>query len=119
MLTEIQKYHDVNKVGNYSGIEIQNNPIRLSVVEKEILDDGKKNPRFEYYQKLKNMSEKYPNLSENNLKLLIDLKEPDENYIQNKLNSAIQNALDLEEQHKFFEFRNSELRKIEYRLFIW
>ena len=111
MLTEIQKYHDVNKVGNYSGIEIQNNPIRLSVVEKEILDDGKKNPRFEYYQKLKNMSEKYPNLSENNLKLLIDLKEPDENYIQNKLNSAIQNALDLEEQHKFFEFRNSELRK--------
>ena len=112
MLTEVQNYIDVSKVGNYNGIETQTNPVRLSVAEKEILDDGKKNPRFEYYQKLKSMSEKYPNLSENNLKLLIELKEPDEDYIENKLSSAIQNALDLEEQHKFFEFRSNYLRKM-------
>lgn len=107
MLTEIQDIIDVNKNINYN-LDTQ---ISLGVEEKQFLSDGKKNPRYEYYQKLKLMQEKYPYMCENDIKFLVEAKEPNEEDITNKLNSIIQETLDLEEQKELFSFRRQKLKK--------
>lgn len=96
MLTEIQDIIDVNK--NF--VEA---PINMNVEE---------NPRYsEYYQKLKIMKEKYPNMAENDVKFLVEAREPDEEEIQNRLNSIIQETLDLEEQKDLFTVRKKILER--------
>ena len=97
MLTEIQDIIDVNK--NF-GLDTQ---INMNVEE---------NPHFsEYYEKLKIMKEKYPNMAENDVKFLVEAKEPDEDEIQSRLNSIIQETLDLEEQKELFMIRKHILQK--------
>ena len=98
MLTEIQDNYDINR--NNIGLE---NQINMQVVET---------PKFsEYYEKLKNMKEKYPNMSENEVKFLVEIKEPNREEIGNRLNTIIQKTLDLEEQKELFINRNSILQK--------
>ena len=98
MLTEIQDNIEINK--NNIGLE---NQINMNVVET---------PKFsEYYEKLKNMKDKYPNMSENEVKFLVEAKEPDGEEIGNKLNTIIQKTLDLEEQRELLISREKILKK--------
>ena len=96
MLTEIQDIIDVNK--NF-GLDTQ--------IETNI----KESHYSEYYEKLKVMKEKYPNMIENDIQFLVEVKEPNEDEIQNRLNSIIQETLNLEEQKELFTMRKKILRK--------
>ena len=66
---------------------------------------------WEYSQKYKDMKDKYPYMSENDVKFLVEAKEPNEEDIQSKINSIIQETLDLEEQKEFLSFRRNKLKK--------
>ena len=103
MLTEIQDIIDVNK--NY-GLDTQ---INMNVEENAHYS--------EYYQKLKIMKEKYPNMAENDVKFLVEAKEPDEEEIQNRLNTFIQETLELDEQKELFMVRKKILQKKAERYF--
>ena len=71
----------------------------------------------EYHQKIKKMKEQYPNMSDNDVKFLVDAKEPNIEEIQNKLNSIIQENLNLEEQKELFSFRQNKFLKKAERFF--
>ena len=71
----------------------------------------------EYHQKVKKMKEEYPNMNENDIKFLVEAKEPSLDEIQNKLNSIIQETLNLEEQKELFSYRQSKLMKKAERYF--
>ena len=96
MLTEIQDIIDVNK--NF-GLE---NQIETNIKESHF---------SEYYEKLKAMKEKYPNMIENDIQFMVEVKEPNEEEIQNRLNSIIQETLNLEEQNELFNKRKKILEK--------
>ena len=98
MLTEIQDNIDINK-NNY----IMDNQINMITEEKQSF--------WEYSQKYKDMKDKYPYMSENDVKFLVEAKEPNEEDIQSKINSIIQETLDLEEQKEFLSFRRNKLKK--------
>ena len=107
MLTEIQDNIEVNKNINYN----MDTQISLNVEEKQFLPNGKINPRYEYYRKLQLMHDKYPSLSENDIKFMVESKEPTEDDIQNKLNSIIQENLNWKDIEELFNFRKQRLTK--------
>ena len=98
MLTEIQDIKDDNRI-NY-GLETQ---LRT--------DGGNSSHMSEYYEKVKQMKEKYPNMVENDIKFLVEMKEPNEEEIQSRLNSIIQETFNLEEQKELFTMRKRILQK--------
>ena len=110
MLTEIQDIIDVNKNNNYN-INYNMDTPGMDIEEQQFLPDGKNNPKYEYHQKMKLMQEKFPNLKENDIKFMIDYKDPNEDYIQNKLNSIIQENLSLEDIKDLLAFRRQQLMK--------
>ena len=110
MLTEIQDIIDVNK-NNIYNINYNMETPGMDIEEQQYLPDGKNNPKYEYRQKMKLMQEKYPNLKENDIKFMIDYKDPNEDDIQNKLNSIIQENLGLEDIKDLFAFRRQQLMK--------
>lgn len=107
MLTEIQDNIEVNKNLNYN----MDTQISLNVEEKQYLPNGKLNPRYEYYRKLQLMHDKYPSLSENEIKFMVESKEPTEDDIQNKLNSIIQENLNWKDIEELFTFRKQRLTR--------
>lgn len=107
MLTEIQDNIEVNKNINFN----MDTQISLNVEEKQFLPNGKINPRYEYYRKLQLMHDKYPSLSENDIKFMVESKEPTEDDIQNKLNSIIQENLNWKDIEELFTFRKQRLTK--------
>ena len=110
MLTEIQDIIDVNK-NNIYNINYNMETPGMDIEEQQYLPDGKNNPKYEYRQKMKLMQEKYPNLKENDIKFMIDYKDPNEDDIQNKLNSIIQENLGLEDIKDLLAFRRKKLMK--------
>ena len=98
MLTEIQDNIDANKTSYYLDNHINRN------VKETLLSP-------EYYQKLREMKEEYPNINENDIKFLFESKNPNEEEIKNKLSSMIQETLDLEEQKELLIFRKKKLKK--------
>ena len=71
----------------------------------------------EYQEKIKNMRNAYPNMTENEIKFLVEAKEPSQDEIQNQLNSLIRKTLSLDEQKELFEFRKNKLMKKAERYF--
>lgn len=110
MLSEVQDIIGVEKISNNQMQMEIDNQISLRNEEKPYLPNGKKNPRYPYYNKLKNLSEKFPEICENEIKFMVDMQEPDEGDIRNKLNGFIQGSLCLEEQEEFFSYRNIKLK---------
>ena len=104
MLTEIQDNIDLNK-NNYDF----NTTINMNVKKTPFIS--------EYNQKIEVLKKKYPNISENDIMFLIESKNPNEEEIQMKLNSIIQETLDLEEQKELFIFRNNKLKRKAERYF--
>ena len=98
MLTEIQDIIDVNKNTFSLDTQIPSNSENSSNLS-------------EYYEKVKIMKEKYPNMFENDIKFLVEMKEPNEEQIQNRLNDIIQETLNLEEQRELFSYRKKTLQK--------
>ena len=98
MLTEIQDIIDVNKNTFSLDTQIPSNSENSSNLS-------------EYYEKVKIMKEKYPNMFENDIKFLVEMKEPNEEQIQNRLNDIIQETLNLEEQRELFSYREKTLQK--------
>jgi len=107
MLTEIQDIIDVNKNINYN----MDTPIGMDIEEQQYFPDDKNNPNYEYRQKIKLMQEKFPNLKENDIKFMVEYKDPNEDDIQNKLNSIIQENLDLDDMKELFNYRRKQLMK--------
>ena len=99
MLTEIQDNIEINKP-NY--------------IMDMMLNLNTESSSSEYQQKIKKMREEYPGFSENDVKFLVEAKEPSQDDIENKLNSLIHKTLSFEEQKELFDFReNKLLRKAE------
>ena len=111
MLTEIQDIIDINKNINYNINYNMDTPKGEDVEEKQFLPDGKNNPKYEYRQKMKLMQENFPNLSENDIKFMVEYQQPNENDIQNKLNSIIQENLGIDDMKELFNFRRQQLMK--------
>ena len=112
-----------------------NNDVKLIInkgrmlSEKEIYNEGKNDDNlftsnennseevFEsdkikaYKEKIKEKQKQFPNLSINEIKMLIGLKEIDSKYLDDKLNKLIQDNFDIEEQDYFFEKRKMILEK--------
>ena len=107
MLTEIQDIIDENKNINYN----MDTPIGMDIEEQQYFPDDKNNPNYEYRQKIKLMQEKFPNLKENDIKFMVEYKDPNEDDIQNKLNSIIQENLDLDDMKELFNYRRKQLMK--------
>ena len=63
------------------------------------------------------MREEYPGFSENDVKFLVEAKEPSQDDIEDKLNSLIHKTLSLEEQKELFDFRQNKLMKKAERFF--
>ena len=103
MLTEIQDNIETNK----------NNAI-MDMMMNLNSEGGMSS---EYHQKIKKMKDEYPNMSENDIKFLVDAKEPSQDEIQNKLNSIIQETMNLEEQKELFSYRQNKLMKKAERYF--
>ena len=97
MLTEIQETIDVNR-NNYG-------------FDTQLRDDGNSSHLSEYYEKVKLMKEKYPNMAENDIKFLVEVKEPDGEEIQSRLNSVIQETFNLEEKKELFTMRKRFLQR--------
>lgn len=97
MLTEIQDNIEVNK-NNY-------------VINTHITSQEEKLVFTQFSQKMKKMKEKYPNMNENDAKFLIEAMEPDEEEIQKKISTMINETLNLEEQKEFLSYRTNRLRK--------
>ena len=98
MLTEIQDNIDINK-NNYA----MDTQIHMITEEKQSFS--------EYSQKYKDMKDKYPYMDETDVKFLVEAKEPNEEDIQSRINSIIQETLNLEEQKEFLSFRRNKLKK--------
>ena len=103
MLTEIQETIDVNR--NTYGFDTQ------------LRTDGNSLHLSEYYEKVKLMKEKYPNMAENDIKFLVEAKEPGGDEIQSRLNSIIQETFNLEEQKELFTMRKRFLQRKAERFF--
>jgi hypothetical protein len=104
MLTEIQDNIDDNKI-NYD-------------FNTKTIMNAKETPfNSEYRKKLALMKEENPHISENDIIFLVESKDPNEEEIQIKLNSIIQENLNLEEQKELFIFRRNKLKKKAERYF--
>ena len=103
MLTEIQDNIETNK-----------NNLIMDMMMNLNSEGGMSS---EYHQKIKKMKDEYPNMSENDIKFLVDAKEPSQDEIQNKLNSIIQETMNLEEQKELFSYRQNKLMKKAERFF--
>ena len=103
MLTEIQDNIETNK-----------NNLIMDMMMNLNSEGGMSS---EYHQKIKKMKDEYPNMSENDIKFLVDAKEPSQDEIQNKLNSIIQETMNLEEQKELFSYRQNRLMKKAERFF--
>ena len=104
MLTEVQDNIDGNK--------------NIYDFYTKTIMDAKETPfNSEYRKKLHLMKEEYPNISENDIIFLVESKDPNEEEIQTKLNSIIQENLDLEEQKELFIFRRNKLKRKAERYF--
>ena len=97
MLTEIQDNIEINK-NNY-------------IINTHVTTQEEKLIFNQFSQKMKKMKEKYPNMNENDAKFLIEAMEPDEEEIQKKLSTMINETLNLEEQKEFLSYRKNKLRK--------
>ena len=65
----------------------------------------------EYNEKIKEKKKQFPEMSIDEIKMLISLKEKNSQYIGDKLNKMIQDNFDIEEQDYFFEKRKIILKK--------
>ena len=102
MLSEIQDNIEINKP-NY--------------IMDMMLNLTTESTSSEYYQKIKKMKEEYPSFSDNDIKFLVEAKDPSIDEIENKLNSLIHKTLNEEEQKVLFEFRKNQLMKKAERYF--
>lgn len=97
MLTEIQDNIDPIKNNLYNENQIN-------------LDEGKKNSS-KYYDKINALKAKYPNMLENDIKSLVDAKEPSVQDVENRINSIIQENLDAKEKAELLTYRKKRLDK--------
>ena len=93
-------YEDENKNNNLY--------IRNETEKDELFEN---NEEKEYKKKLKEKQMEFPHLDSEDVKLMINLRNPDENYIKVKLNKLIQENLEINEQDEFFEKRKIFLEK--------
>ena len=97
MLSEIQDNIEINKP-NY-------------IMDMMLNLNSEGSMSTEYQEKIKNMRIAYPNMNENDIKFLVEAKEPSQDEIQKKLNSLIQKTLSLDERKELFDFRKNKLLK--------
>ena len=102
MLSEIQDNIEINKP-NY--------------IMDMMLNLNTESTSSEYYQKIKKMKEEYPSFSDNDIKFLVEAKDPSRDEVENKLNSLIHKTLNEEEQKVLFEFRKNQLMRKAERFF--
>ena len=74
--------------------------------------DGLKNQKtILYEEKIKEKLKQFPNMNNDDVKMLLQLTEPNEEDIEKKLNDLIQENFELNEQNNFFEKRKIILEK--------
>ena len=74
--------------------------------------DGLKNQKtIHYEEKIKEKQKQFPNMNIDDVKMLLQLTEPNEEDIEKKLNDLIQENFELNEQNNFFEKRKITLEK--------
>ena len=74
--------------------------------------DGLKNQKtIHYEEKIKEKQKQFPNMNIDDVKMLLQLTEPNEEVIEKKLNDLIQENFELNEQNNFFEKRKIILEK--------
>ena len=74
--------------------------------------DGLKNQKtIHYEEKIKEKQKQFPNMNIDDVKMLLQLTEPNEEVIEKKLNDLIQENFELNEQNNFFEKRKITLEK--------
>ena len=74
--------------------------------------DGLKNQKtILYEEKIKEKLKQFPNMNNDDVKMLLQLTEPNEEDIEKKLNDLIQENFELNEQNNFFEKRKITLEK--------
>ena len=100
MLSEKEIY---NEDRNEDNLFISNENSNVEILEN--------NKIKEYNEKIKEKKKQFPNMNIDEIKMLIDLKELNSQYIDDKLNKLIQDNFDIEEQDYFFEKRKIILEK--------
>ena len=74
--------------------------------------DGLKNQKTNHYEeKIKEKQRQFPNMNIDDVKMLLQLRDPNEEDIEKKLNDLIQENFELNEQNNFFEKRKIILEK--------
>ena len=94
-------------------IEEKNNNVDIFMNEQkdendERYDDDKVK---KYKEKLNKKKEEFPHLKSEDIKMLIDLTNPNEEDIKDRLNNLIQENLEVGEQSEFFDIRKNILKK--------
>ena len=94
-------------------IEDKNNNIDIFMNEqkKEIDERYDDDKAKKYKEKIRNKKDEFPHLKSEDIKMLIDLTNPNEEDIKDRLNNLIQENLEVGEQSEFFDIRKSILKK--------
>jgi len=94
-------------------IEDKNNNMDMFMNEmKEEIDERYDDDKTKKYkEKLKKKKAEFPHLKSDDVKMLIDLANPNEEDIKEKLNNLIQENLEVGEQSEFFDIRKNILKK--------
>ena len=94
-------------------IEDKNNNVDIFMNEqKDEIDERYDDDKVKKYkEKLRKKKEEYPHLKSEDIKMLIDLTNPNEEDIKDRLNNLIQENLEVGEQSEFFDIRKNILRK--------
>jgi hypothetical protein len=94
-------------------IEDKNNNVDLFMKEQnEEIDERYDDDKVKKFkEKLKNKKAEFPHLKSEDIKMLIDLANPNEEYIKDRLNNLIKEKLEVGEQNEFFDIRKNILKK--------
>ena len=94
-------------------IEDRNNNIDIFMNEQKEEIDGRydDDKSKKYKEKIRNKKAEFPHLKSEDIKMLIDLTNPNEEDIKDRLNNLIQENLEVGEQNEFFDIRKSILKK--------
>ena len=94
-------------------IEDKNNNVDIFMKEQnEEIDERYDDDKVKKFkEKLKNKKAEFPHLKSEDIKMLIDLTNPNEEDIKDRLNNLIQENLEVGEQNEFFDIRKNILKK--------
>jgi hypothetical protein len=88
-----------------------NDDIFMNEQKEEIDERYDDDKAKKYKEKLRNKKAEFPHLKNEDIKMLIDLTNPNEEDIKDRLNNLIQENLEVSEQSEFFDIRKNILRK--------